>query len=48
MALSTELLVAEADRLVDRAERKVQRHRSIQDTSEFARRAEQELKRLHL
>ena len=36
------------DRLVARAERQVERYRRVNDTSEFARRAELDLKRLHL
>jgi hypothetical protein len=48
MSLSMKVLVAEADRLVARAERQVERYRRVNDTSEFARRAELDLKRLHL
>ena len=48
MSLSTKVLLAEADRLVARAERQLRHYRKAKDTSEFARRAEQELKRLHL
>jgi hypothetical protein len=48
MSLSTELLVAEAERLLARAKRVVERHRDLEDTGEIARRAEQELKRLQL
>jgi hypothetical protein len=46
--LSTKVLVAEADRLLARAERQVEHYRRSNDTSEFARRAELDLKRLHL
>ena len=48
MSLSTKVLIAEADRLVARAERQVRHYRRSNDTSEFARRAELDLKRLHL
>ena len=48
MPLSTKVLVAEADRLVARAERQVERYRRLNDMREFARRAELDLKRLHL
>jgi hypothetical protein len=48
MSLSMKVLVAEADRLVARAERQVERYRRVNDTSEFALRAELDLKRLHL
>ena len=48
MSLSTRVLVAEADRLVARAERQMERYRRMNDTSAFARRTELELKRLHL
>jgi hypothetical protein len=48
MTWSTELLIAEADRLLSRAEKELQRHRDIQDTSAGARRAEQDVKRLRL
>jgi len=48
MSLSTELLVAEAERLVTRAERAVARHRSVADTGDLALRVELELKRLQL
>jgi hypothetical protein len=48
MSLSKELLVAEAERLLARAERKVRRYRSMRDNGAIAQRAELELKRLHL
>jgi hypothetical protein len=48
MSLSPALLIAEAERLVARAERKVQRHRSVSHESEAAQRAERELQRLRL
>jgi hypothetical protein len=48
MTLSTRVLVAEADRLIARAERQVARHRKARDASDFAKRAERELKRLQL
>jgi hypothetical protein len=48
MPLSTKVLVAEADRLVARAERQVAHHRKARDASDFAKRAERELKRLQL
>jgi len=48
MSLSTKVLIAEADRLVARAERQVRHYRRVNDMSEFARRAELDLKRLHL
>jgi hypothetical protein len=48
MPLSTELLIAEADRLVARTEREIERHRSAADGGAMAERAAAELKRLHL
>jgi hypothetical protein len=48
MSLSKELLAAEADRLVARAERELQRHRDLATQGEIALRAERELKRLNL
>ena len=48
MALSRKVLLAEADRLLARAERQVEHYRKANDSSEFAQRAERELKRLHL
>jgi hypothetical protein len=48
MTWSTELLVAEADGLLSRAERELQRYRDARDTGQGARRAEQDLKRLQL
>jgi hypothetical protein len=48
MALSTKILITEADRLVARAEGRVQRHRRAEDTGAIPERAEQELKRLRL
>ena len=45
MPLSTKVLVAEADRLVARAERQLSATEPLNDMSEFARRAELDLKR---
>ncbi len=47
MALDTALLIAEADRLIARAERERERHRS-ESRSASVDRAERELKRLQL
>ncbi|MGE3702666.1 MAG: hypothetical protein AB7G08_28450 [Hyphomicrobiaceae bacterium] len=47
MSLSRRLLIAEAERLVARAEREVKRHRRAAHT-DVARRAERELQRLQL
>ena len=48
MFLSPEMLAAEAERLVSRAEQEVHRYRAAADASELAHRAELELKRLQL
>ena len=47
MSLSRRLLIAEAERLVARAERHLKRHHRAADT-DIARRAERELQRLQL
>ena len=48
MALTTQVLITEVDRLIARAERQLRRHRSVEGIGEVAKRAELELKRLQL